>query len=198
MGRSSGLDRGLVVRKALEVLEGTEPSGLTLASLAKALGVQTPSLYHHVGGLDDLRCALRLAGLEALERALQGATVGRSGRDALEALARAYLAFARERPALYPLTLAAGGDEPDSVRDAASAAAAAERLVGVVLAVLRGYGLDGDEALHATRALRSSLHGFVTLEAAGAFGLPLDLDATFARVVAMHDAALSAAGKARS
>jgi len=64
--------------------------------------------------------------------------------------------------------------------------------VGVVLSVLTGYGVEGDEALHATRALRSSLHGFVALEAAGAFGLPLDIEGSFERLVALHHAALSA------
>ena len=43
--------------------------------------------------------------------------------------------------------------------------AAAKGAVDVVLAVLRGYGLEGDDAIHAARAVRSALHGFVALEA---------------------------------
>jgi hypothetical protein len=32
--------------------------------------------------------------------------------------------------------------------------------------------------------VRSALHGFVTLEAVGGFGIPLDLDESFERMVA--------------
>lgn len=187
-----GLTRERVVERAAELVDDGGLPALSLAALAQAFGVRTPSLYNHVGGLDDLRGALRLRGLEALEVRLQRAAVGRARRDALVGVAHAYRAFAREHPGLYALTLRAGADERDGVRDAEAAAAAAGRIVEVVLSVLRGYGVEGDDALHATRALRSSLHGFVALERAGAFGLPLDLDVSFERLIDLHDVDLAA------
>jgi len=193
VARRPGVTRERVVETAAAIIDSDGLPALSLASLAQTLGVRTPSLYNHIGGLEDLRGALRLRGLEALEQRLQRATVGRARRDALVALAEAYRAFAHEHPGLYALTLGAVGDVPDGARDAHAAAAAARRLVEVVVSVLQGYALEGDEALHATRALRSSLHGFVALESAGGFGLPLDLDVSFARLVAMHHAALAEA-----
>jgi hypothetical protein len=64
--------------------------------------------------------------------------------------------------------------------------------VGVLLAVLPGYGLDGDEAqaVHIVRALPSALHGFVVLETGGGFGIPLALDDSFAELVALLDRGL--------
>jgi hypothetical protein len=50
---------------------------------------------------------------------------------------------------------------------------------------MRGYGLEGDDAIHAARAVRSALHGFVALEAGGGFGIPIDLDESYARMVAV-------------
>lgn len=191
MAPRPGLTREKVVERAAELIDGEGATALSLAALAQAFGVRTPSLYNHVGGLDDLRGALRLRGLEMLEQRLQRAAVGRAGRDALLAIAGAYRTFAHEHPGLYPLTLGAGGGASEGVRDAAAAEVAGARLVEVVLSVLRGYELDGDDALHATRALRSSLHGFVALESAGAFGLPLDLDDSFERLVDLHDMSLS-------
>jgi len=191
--RRPGVTRERVVETAAAMVDRDGVAGLSLASLAQALGVRTPSLYNHIGGLGDLRGALRLRGLAELEQRLQRATVGRARRDALVALAQAYRAFAHEHPGLYELTLGAVGDASGGVRDAQAGAAAAGRLVEVVVSVLRGYALEGDEALHATRALRSSLHGFVALESAGGFGLPLDLDDSFERLVAMHHAALGSA-----
>jgi len=61
--------------------------------------------------------------------------------------------------------------------------AAEAEVVDVALQVLSAYGLQGDDALHAVRALRSLVHGFATLEAAGGFGLALDLDESFSRLM---------------
>jgi hypothetical protein len=62
--------------------------------------------------------------------------------------------------------------------------AAASETVDVVYAVLRAWDLDGDDAVHAARAFRSTVHGFVALEAAGGFGIPVDRDESFDRLVA--------------
>jgi AcrR family transcriptional regulator len=196
MPRRPVVTRDRIVDVAATLVDDEGLAALSLARVAGVVGVRAPSLYNHLGGLEDLRGALRLRALEQLERSLQRATVGRAGRDALGAMAGAYRDFAHEHPGLYPLTLGAGGREPAAARDAEAADAAASQLVDLVLSVLRGYQLEGDEALHATRALRSSLHGFVSLENAGAFGLPLALDASFARLIDMHDAAMSGEGRA--
>ena len=76
------------------------------------------------------------------------------------------------------------------MREAAGAAAG---VVEVVLAVLRGYDLEGDDAIHATRIIRAALHGFVTLETGGGFGIPLDLNDSYARLVDVLDRGLSRA-----
>ena len=173
-----GLDRAAVVEAAAALADAEGLEQLTLARLAHDLGIRTPSLYNHVEGLDGLRRSLALRGLELLEARMARATVGKARGDAVLALATTYRGFAREHPALYATSLTAVGAE-DPERLAAGAA-----IVQVVVDALSGFGLDGDDALHATRALRAIVHGFVSLEAAGAFGLPLDLDESFERLVA--------------
>ena len=69
---------------------------------------------------------------------------------------------------------------------------AAQQLVDVVVAVLRGYGLADEDAIHAVRVIRASLHGFVALETGGGFGIPLDLDESYARLVSTLDRGLRA------
>lgn len=171
------LDRTAVLDAAEQVLADDGAAGLTLARVARRLGVRTPSLYHHVDGLDGLRRALRLRGIAGLRDALAEAALGRSGVEAVRALAHAYRAWAADHPGLYELTLRGqSGADPEDAR-------AAYEVVRVVTGGLRGYGLDGDDALHATRVLRAALHGFVALEAAGGFGLDLDPDVTFERLV---------------
>jgi hypothetical protein len=53
----------------------------------------------------------------------------------------------------------------------------------VVTSVLDGFGVTGDDAIDATRSLRAALHGFVSLEDAGGFGLPTDVDRSFDRLI---------------
>jgi hypothetical protein len=75
--------------------------------------------------------------------------------------------------------------------------AAADAAVRAVLAVLEGYGLRGEDLIDATRSLRASLHGFLALEAAGGFGMPRSIEASFERHVENLVAALEPNGRNR-
>jgi hypothetical protein len=46
-----------------------------------------------------------------------------------------------------------------------------------------GFNLHEDEAIDAIRAIRASIHGFVTLETGGGFSLPANVDRSFDRLV---------------
>jgi AcrR family transcriptional regulator len=175
-----------VVRAAADLADEVSADRLTLAQLADRLNVRLPSLYKHIDGLDALRRELGLLAVTELTDAVGAAAVGRSGATALRAVAAAYRTFARDHPGRYPAVLRA--PEPGD----AELIAAAARLLDVVLALLAGYGLDGDDAVDAARALRATLHGFVSLESAGGFGMPRDIDRSFERLVDGLDTALRA------
>lgn len=170
---------------AAEVADREGLGALTMASVAGTLGVSVPSLYKHVDGLDGMRRLLTLRSTDELATAVTGAVLGRSGRDALVPMCHAYRGFAQRHPGRYAATVRA----PAS--DDAEHQAAAERVLAPVLAVITGYGLPAPEQIHAVRVLRSGLHGFVVLELEGGFGLPEDVDASFDRLVASMDRALS-------
>jgi AcrR family transcriptional regulator len=174
----AGLDTERVVDAAAEIADAEGLDAVTLARVAGRLGVRAPSLYNHVDGRAGLLRALALRGMRELTAALRDAAVGRSGDDALGATARAYRAYAGAHPGLYAASVAA------PALDDAEHRAAAQETVDVVYAVLRGWDLEGDDAVHAARAFRSAIHGFVALEAAGGFGMPVDLGASFERLVA--------------
>ena len=92
-------------------------------------------------------------------------------------MSEAYRRWALAHPGRYAAAqrAPAAGDIDD---EAASRAA-----VEVVSEVLAGYDLRGDDAVDAIRAMRAALHGFVTLEADDGFGLPVDVDRSFDRLV---------------
>ena len=172
-----GLDRARVVAAAGDIADAEGLDAVTLARVAQQFGVRSPSLYNHVAGRDGLLRALAAQSTRELAAALRRAATGRSGADAVAAVADAQRDYALAHPGRYATTVAApaAGD--------AEHEAAAEDAVDVIAAVLRGAGLDGDELIHGVRALRSAVHGFAAIEAAGGFGLPLDRDASFRRLV---------------
>jgi AcrR family transcriptional regulator len=174
MPRRAGLTAQRVVELGLSIVDDAGPDGLTLARVAEAAGVATPSLYKHVAGLPDLR--ERVAGqvVAMLTDRVREAAIGVSGDAAVRALMTAYRSYLVEFPNRAAL-LVSPPRVPDPRGD----------LLTVVLVVLRGYGLEGSEAIHAARSLRSSVHGFATLEAAGGFGYPEDLDESFGWLVDM-------------
>jgi AcrR family transcriptional regulator len=177
----AGLRPEAVVDAAAAIADSEGLEAVTLARVAKTLGVRPPSLYAHVASLGDLRDRLALRGIEQLDAELAAAAAGRAATDALRAVAAAYRGYARAHPGCYAAMQPAGP---------ATRTEAGERLVAIVLAVLRGYGLEGDDAVHATRAIRAALHGFTSLEAEGGFGLPIAVDESFDRLVALLDLGL--------
>jgi AcrR family transcriptional regulator len=183
----AGLDHDVVVAAAARLADAEGLEAVTLARVAGQLGVRSPSLYNHVEGRDGLVRGVALLGLAELRDALREAAIGRSGPDALTAAARAYRAFVLAHPGRY----AAGAVTATAAGDAEHAVAAAA-VVEVLAAVLRAWSLSEDETIHALRAFRSAVHGFASLEAAGGFGLPVDLDESFAELVALLVAGLDA------
>jgi len=174
----AGLSTAAVVAAALAVVDEHGEGGLTLAAVAQRTGVATPSLYKHVAGLPELRTLLGVRVIDDMTDHFTTAVLGRSGDDAVTALLHAYRAYVTRYPARYasaPL---------DPLHDPALAAAGG-KLLEVVLAALRGYGLTDSAAIHATRCLRAVAHGFASLEANGGFGLPEDLDETYDQLISL-------------
>jgi AcrR family transcriptional regulator len=186
MGRSAGLTSERVVAAAAELADRQGPAELTLAQVAAHLGVKLPSLYNHVDGLPGLQRALAALALSELRSALAEATIGRARDEAIHALADAYRAYVLAHPGRYAAMVRA--PNPDDVE----LQRLSQGVVEVVILVLAPYGLSPDDSIHAVRGLRSLCHGFASIEAAGGFGLALDRDESFRRMVATYALGLQA------
>jgi AcrR family transcriptional regulator len=175
MGRKVGLTRAQVVAAAAAVADKRGLAEVSLASIAAALGVRTPSLYAHVDGLAGLRRDLAHRAHERLAVHLAAAASGEPDPVAsLRAIAQAYRAFARTHPGLYAALLPA----PSAETDPEGAARAAEP-VRVMVTALAGLGISPDRHLALVHTLRAVLHGFVDLELGRAFGPADPVDASF-------------------
>lgn len=182
----AGLSELVVIEEAERLIDEVGLSRLTLAELAARLGVRQPSLYKHIEGTDGLLRAISIRTKEELAHVLARAAVGRGRADALRSVADAYRAWALEHPGRYAAGLVSAPTPGDAEDEAASFS-----VLEVITDILVGYELADDDAIDAVRALRSALHGFVALESNGGFGLPVDVDRSFRRLVDGLDTAFS-------
>ena len=105
MARKRGVTRRDVVAAGLAVVDADGAAAVSLAAVAKRLGVRSPSLYSHVDGLPGLRRALAHAATVEFGEVLRDAVLGRSDEDGVRSFAHAYRSWATTFPGRYDLTL---------------------------------------------------------------------------------------------
>lgn len=181
----AGLSPEVIVSEAARLVDEVGRDRLTLAELAKRFGVAQPSLYKHIDGLEDLHRLLAVKVVRAVGDTLRRAGTGRAGSDALRAVATAYRDYALAHPGCYAYILRAPAPGEDDLE------AAATEILSILDDVFAGYGITGDGAIDAARFLRSTLHGFVSLELGGGFKMPRSVEHSFQRLVAATDQALA-------
>ena len=179
----AGLSARAVVDIAVDIIDGQGQDALALSSVAARAGVAPPSLYKHVASLGELRALVAVRVLEEMTDEATSAVMGLSGDAAIVALMRRMRDYAVAHPARYLAV------PPDPLHDPALTEAA-ERFLGVFLAVLRSYDLQGPAAIHAVRTLRVIIHGFAAIESSGGFGLTEDPAETYKHLIQMYLATL--------
>jgi AcrR family transcriptional regulator len=184
----AGLSGGEVVAAAAGLADEIGYAGLTMGLLAERLGVRPPSLYKHVGGLDDLQHQLATLAMTEVGEVIRDAVQGLAGADALAALLHAIRGYVTQHPGRYMATAGGGGAVLRGPDDPLLAACA--RVLATIAAVLRGYGIAEDEMDHAIRTIRCTIHGFAMLEASGGFQWSNDPDESFEWMIRFIDRGL--------
>lgn len=182
MAHRVGLTKTAVMQAAAELVDATGLEALNLGVLAERLGVRTPSLYHYVPkGIAGLQRELALLSMQEQIVALGNAVMGKAGADALRAVAEAARAYIKAHPGLYSATMVRAATQDDPELQAAQTA-----MVDVFMRALDAYHFAYDDAIHAIRMLRILIHGTATLEIAGGFGMPQDVEETFHRFLTLY------------
>jgi len=159
----AGLTEILVIEEAERLADEVGLPQMTLAALAGRLGVRQPSLYKHIEGMDGLVRSISVRAKNELAYVLARAAVGRERAEALTSISHAYRGWALAHPGRY--AAAQSAPAPGDTEDQAASLA----VVQVATDILAGYKLGDDDAIDATRALRSAL--------------PVDIDRSFERLV---------------
>ena len=187
MSPRSNLTKQTVVQAAADLINAEGLEALSLGRLAKELGIRTPSLYNHIDGLPGLMRELSILNARNLAERLNDVAIGQSGPELVRTVMQSMRVYIKEYPGLYLSTVRASGTQAEVNPELEQEEA---RSVKVGMAVMGSFGLEGEDAVHAVRGLRSVVHGFATLEISGGFGMPLDLDESFLRLVDLFIAGL--------
>lgn len=130
------LDVDAVVAAAADLADTDGWNELTLSRVAERVDRHVSSLYSHVDGLDDLRRRIARASIEQLADVVWAVSVGRSGADALLAIATAERDWARAHPGRIAALRSMIGVDDAEYR------ASGRRLATPIRTVLASFGLD--------------------------------------------------------
>jgi AcrR family transcriptional regulator len=164
--------RAALVRAAMESLEESGESALSLRAVARRAGVSPAAPYRHYADREALVSAIAAVGYRELAERLAAAHPSPSTPEQLAGVATAYVQFALERPALFRIMFTEPCDRDNDERVAATAAVS-----GYVRAIVERTFPQADAEALAT-AIWALVHGLAFLHLDG------KLDAASPAVVA--------------
>ncbi|MGW4767156.1 TetR/AcrR family transcriptional regulator [Nocardia sp. NPDC004278] len=181
MSPRAGLTAERITQAAAELADEVGFDNITVAALARKFGVKDASLYSHIRNLEDLRNRVAMLAADEKTGRIAAAVAGRAGRDALAAFADEWRRYALAHPGRYAAT------QMPMDPSVAAGWAGGRRAIDLTYGMLRAYGLGEPDITDAVRLLRSTFHGFTTLEASGGFGHSRPTTASWDRIVdALH------------
>ncbi len=134
---------------------------VSVAALAKTLGVSQPAYARHFHDKDALLAAVAVKSFHLFGAVLREAVAGREPGDQLRANALAYVRFGRERPGLYQLMF--GSPLLSKAVPGSEIVLAARTCFDLLLSALEGAAPSRDSVRDAV-GVWASLHGIVQLE----------------------------------
>lgn len=161
-----------IVAAARTILEAHGLDALSMQAVAHAVGVRGPSLYKRVRDRSQLVRLITNDALRELGARLDGVVHRDTPRDDLRAMACEYRAFAHAYPRTYGLLFSA---VPEDWQGDLELTRRSSALLLRSVAEMAGER----DVLPAARTVVAWIHGFVSMELAGAFRLGGDVDAAF-------------------
>jgi AcrR family transcriptional regulator len=169
--------RAALLRAAIELLEESGETALSLRAVARRAGVSPAAPYRHYADREALVSAVAAVGYRELAERLAAAHPSPSTPEQLASVAIAYVQFALERPALFRIMFGEPCDRDNEERVAATAAVS--QYVRAIVERIFPHA-DADALATAVWAL---VHGLAFLHLDG------KLDASTPSVVAERTAA---------
>lgn len=147
--------------------------------IAADLISEMEAYFGKVDTIPQMKQALAIAGYQGLQRHIEKAVAGKTGADAVRAMAHAMRSFALGSPGLA----VASFRDPDV--DNPEYQKAAGQLAQTVLRIFAEAGVTDEAAKHAIRILKSLVRGFVLGEMSAPVARPIDYQKSYVFAVEM-------------
>jgi len=158
----SKTSREAILDAAVQQVEREGLAKLSLRSLASSLELAPNALYRYFADRAHLEAAIANEGVSRLHVALARAASRGDAEQAIRRVAKAYVSFARNNPALYSVLMTPGklpDEEPSAHGE-----------MWVFTVGLMSSLTGARQAPEAALTLWAFLHGIVTLDQGGVFG----------------------------
>ncbi|AQR96183.1 MULTISPECIES: TetR/AcrR family transcriptional regulator [Clostridium] len=146
---------------------------ISFPKIAEKLNIKYPSLYNHYENIEDLKIKMTIYFLNNLNSELMKRLIGKSGDNAIREFSDVYREFAIKNKSGYRLYMNIPSTENEEVKRLS------KEINTMIHKILEFYNEDNAFITHKSRALRSLLHGFVSLSSHGYFQTPVDLKESF-------------------
>ncbi|UGT39838.1 TetR/AcrR family transcriptional regulator [Nocardia yamanashiensis] len=165
--------RAELLRASLQLIESEGLAAVSLRRVAREAGVSPGAPYHHFADRAALFAALAAQGYDLLRAAMIAARAAAADpREALIAMAEAYVRFAREQPAHFRLMFRPELVQPEKNPATAEAGDAAfAELEDAIAVATRAGSLTAEGAETLALAWWSMAHGLASLTLDGKFDL---------------------------
>lgn len=171
------LTKEKITQAAFSLADEIGLNQVTFPKLAEKLGIKYPSLYNHFSNIVDLKIGMTVYLLNDLNSSLMKRLIGKSGEAAIKEFANAYCEFAFENRTAYGLFM----DIPSTENE--ETYRLAKETTDIIGKILNFYIKDKTKLTHKCRALRSLLHGFVSLYSFGYFHGETSLEESFQSMI---------------
>ncbi|AAK76774.1 AcrR family transcriptional regulator [Clostridium acetobutylicum] len=171
--KKRNLTKEKIIQIAFSLADEIGLDKVTFQKLAEKLDIKSPSLYNHFSNMSDLKISMTTYLLNSLNFKLMQDLVGKSGEAAVKIFAYTYKDFAMENKTAYRLFLSTKTTENEEVNRMA------KETNNIILQVLSFYIKNDVDLIHKSRALRSLLHGYVSLSSLGYFQNKVDSEDSF-------------------
>ena len=155
--------RAALVGHATAILRKDGPAGLTLRAVARAAGVSQAAPYRHFADRRQLVAAVAEEGFRLMGEAMK-AQMQHGGREGLRGVAKAYVRFAMENPAVYRVMFGAEVADTEDLPELRETSRGVLSFVAAGIGQLQAAGQvgPGDPSLMAV-VVWANLHGLVML-----------------------------------
>ena len=167
------LNQEKIIEAAFALSDEIGLNQVTFQKLAEKLDIKYPSLYNHFTNMDALKTEMTIYLLNALNLKLMQRLIGKSGEAAVREFAYVYREFALKNNTGYGLFMNIPSTKNEEV------SSLAKETTNIIHQVLDYYIKDKTLLVHKSRALRSLLHGFVSMSSLGYFQNPVNLEDSF-------------------